>query len=73
VCGELGRCGDPHLRTVAQRQADEALARSAAALDFAPDLAQLRRRHADYWEPGNAQHAAHHAEFVQHGYAANSA
>jgi uncharacterized membrane protein len=49
VCGELGRCGDPHLRAVAQRQADEALARSAAALDFAPDLAQLRRRHADYW------------------------
>lgn len=29
----------------------EALTRSAAALDFAPDLAQLRRRHADYWGP----------------------
>jgi len=51
VCGELGRCGDPHLRAVAQRQAADALARSEAALRFAPDLAQLRRRHADYWRP----------------------
>lgn len=50
VLGELGRCGDPQLRVLARRHARLALARSERAIDFEPDLAQLRRRHADYWE-----------------------
>jgi len=50
VLGELGRSGDPQLRALARRHACLALARSERAIDFEPDLAQLRRRHADYWE-----------------------
>lgn len=49
VLGELGRCGDSVMRTVARRHADLAMARAEAALGFEPDIKQLRRRHADYW------------------------
>lgn len=48
VLGELGRCGDVHLAATAHRHAALALARAELALDFPPDLAQLRLRHADY-------------------------
>lgn len=50
VLGELGRCGDPQLRLLARRHARRALARSERAIDFEPDLDQVRRRHDDYWE-----------------------
>jgi len=50
VLGELGACGDPHMRVLARRHADLALARSAHALTFPPDLERLQRRHADYWD-----------------------
>ncbi len=49
VLGELARCGDPRLASVASRQALLAMARAERALDFPPDLEQLRLRHADYW------------------------
>ncbi|MGJ9420167.1 hypothetical protein ACHAC9_20795 [Massilia sp. CMS3.1] len=49
VLGELGRCGDAHMNTVARRHAVLAMARAECALGFAPDYEQLRRRHADYW------------------------
>lgn len=49
VLGELGRCGDAGLRAVASRHAALAMARAERALDFPADLAQLRKRHADYW------------------------
>lgn len=52
VLGELGHCGEPHLAAVAARHARLAMARAERALDFPPDLEQLRLRHADYW--GNA-------------------
>lgn len=51
VLGELGCSGDVRMRSVARRQARLALERAERVLDFAPDLAQLRRRHADYWAP----------------------
>ena len=50
VLGELGRCAHPQLRSAAGRQAALALARAEGAMDFAPDLAALRLRHADYWD-----------------------
>lgn len=50
MLGELGRhC--PGMRAAAQRHAALALARSEAALDFAPDLDRVRARHAAYWAP----------------------
>jgi uncharacterized membrane protein len=48
VLGELGHCC-PSLRAAAQRHAALALARSETALDFGPDLDQVRARHAAYW------------------------
>ena len=52
VLGELGRCGHAQLASAAHRHAVLALARAERVLDFPPDLAQLRLRHADY--PGPA-------------------
>lgn len=49
VLGELGHCGDAHMCAAARHHATLAMARSERAMDFPPDLAQLRRRHADYW------------------------
>ncbi len=51
MLGELGQCCPP-MRAAARRHAALALARSEAALDFAPDLAQVRARHAAYWREG---------------------
>ena len=48
VLGELGRCDDRRLALVAARHASLALARAERALDFPPDLEQLRLRYADY-------------------------
>lgn len=48
VLGELCRCGDPQLAQAARRHAVLALARAERALDFPPDLALVRRQHADY-------------------------
>ncbi|WP_296943188.1 DUF2254 domain-containing protein [uncultured Massilia sp.] len=48
VLGELGH-NCPSMRAAARRHAALALARAQAALDFAPDLAQVRTRHAGYW------------------------
>lgn len=59
VLGELGACGDPQLRALAHRHALLALARSERALDFAPDLERLRRRHRDYWDRPPPRAAAH--------------
>ncbi|SFD14341.1 DUF2254 domain-containing protein [Massilia yuzhufengensis] len=52
VLGELGRSHDPHMRNVARLHAAMALGRAELALVFPPDLALLRRRHADYWAAG---------------------
>lgn len=49
VLGELGSCDDAAMRAAARRHGELALARAARALDFAPDLAQVRARHAGYW------------------------
>jgi len=49
VLGELGCCGEEHTQAAARRHAALAMARAERALDFAPDLAQLRSRHAVYW------------------------
>lgn len=55
VLGELSRCGDPQLALAARRHAELALARAERALDFPPDLALVRRQHADYHpEPARA-------------------
>lgn len=48
LLGELGH-DHPVLQAAARRHAALALARSEAALDFGPDLAQVRARHAEYW------------------------
>jgi len=52
VLGELGGSGDAWTACAARQQAVLAMARAERALDFPPDLAQVRRRHAGYWEPG---------------------
>lgn len=53
VLGELGRGTDGQMWATSRRHAALALARSEGVLEFAPDLEQLRRRHADYWRaPG---------------------
>lgn len=49
VLGEIGACGDAGTRAEARRHAGLALARAERALDFAPDLEQVRRRYAAYW------------------------
>lgn len=49
VLGELGCCGEQQMRAVARHHACMAMARSERALDFAPDLEQLRWRHEDFW------------------------
>lgn len=54
--GEIGASGDAAMRHAARRHADQALARAGRALDFPPDLAQVRRRHADYWDAAGAAH-----------------
>lgn len=51
VLGELGLRGDGQLAVTAHRHAVLALARAERALDFPPDLQQLRLRHADYPPP----------------------
>lgn len=50
VLGELGR-GAADMAPVAGQHAALAMARAELALDFPPDLEQLRRRHAGYWTP----------------------
>lgn len=55
VLGELGACDDAATRSAARRHADLALARAERALDFAPDLAQVRRCHASYGELASAR------------------
>lgn len=52
VLGELGMAGAGELRNAARRQACLALARAQRAMDFAPDLNQVRARHAHYWNAG---------------------
>ena len=49
VLGELGRCGDAQMRTASRNHAFLAMSRANSALDFPPDLEQLRQRYADYW------------------------
>jgi len=49
VLGELGCCGHERMRAVARRHACLAMARAERAIDFAPDLEQLRWRHEDFW------------------------
>lgn len=53
VLGELGHCSDARMRIVARQHAGLALGRAERALDFPPDLAQLRLRYADYWVPAS--------------------
>ena len=48
VLGEIGTCDDTTTRTAARHHAGLALARAERALDFAPDLAQVRLCHARY-------------------------
>lgn len=48
--GELGASGDAATSAAARRHADLALARAQDALGFAPDLEQVRMRHAAYWK-----------------------
>lgn len=55
VLGELGSCDDAAMRAAVRRHAGLALARAARALEFAPDLAQVRARHADYWGTAAAE------------------
>jgi len=52
VLGELGGSGDAWTACAARQQAVLAMARAERALAFPPDVAQVRRRHAGYWEPG---------------------
>lgn len=59
--GELGR-EDPALRALARRHADLALRRSEHALGFAPDLHQVRARHAQYWGSSDQSGRDHAAE-----------
>lgn len=46
--GELGQ-DYPAMHSCARRHADLALARAEQALDFPYDIAQVRRRHEEYW------------------------
>lgn len=50
VLGELGGSGDASIACAARQHAGLAMARAERALDFPPDLAQVRRRHAGYCE-----------------------
>lgn len=56
LLGELAYCDDGEMQLAASRHAAMALARSERALDFAPDLNRLRRRHADFWVRVPFQH-----------------
>lgn len=58
VLGELARSSSGQIRIVAQRHAALAMARAERTLDFPPDLEQLRRRHADYWDSTALKEAA---------------
>lgn len=49
VLGDLGRVDETQMCSGAKRHAALAMARAERALDFPPDLEQLRRRHAEYW------------------------
>ena len=49
VLGEIGASGNASTSALVRRHADLALARSQNALDFAPDLEQVRRRYSAYW------------------------
>lgn len=58
VLGEIGASGGGKDSALVRRHADLALARSQEALDFAPDLEQVRKRHSAYWRAAPAAPAA---------------
>jgi len=60
VLGEIGASGNDTNSAAARRHADLALRRAGKALDFAPDLEQVRQRHSAYWKTVSC-HAGHGA------------